>query len=117
MPSENFVIVGGGLAAAKAAEALREQGFDGPIVLVGDERHPPYERPPLSKDLLMGKAEADSVFVHDESWYGEHNVELRLGAAVAPSHRGAAEVRPAAASTVPYRQLLVGTGGTARPPS
>ncbi|WP_163511536.1 NAD(P)/FAD-dependent oxidoreductase [Fodinicola acaciae] len=114
MPSDNFVIVGGGLAAAKAAEALREQQFGGPIVLIGDERHRPYERPPLSKDLLLGKAEADSVYVHDESWYGEHEVDLRLGTAVTAVDRDAHEVRLDDGSTVAYRKLLLATGASPR---
>ena len=71
MSEQRFVIIGGGLAGAKAAEALREQGFDGRLALVGDELHLPYERPPLSKDHLMGKADRDSVRVHPATWYDE----------------------------------------------
>jgi 3-phenylpropionate/trans-cinnamate dioxygenase ferredoxin reductase subunit len=67
MTDPHFVIVGAGLAGAKAAEALREQGFEGPITLVGDEHHRPYERPPLSKEYLTGAAELDTVYVHDEA--------------------------------------------------
>ena len=60
-----YVVVGGGLAGAKAVETLRTEGFDGDVVLVGAEQERPYERPPLSKAVLMGNAERDSVFVHD----------------------------------------------------
>src|ERR671919_58583 len=74
-----FVIVGGGLAGAKAAETLRDEGFDGPIVLVCAEAERPYERPPLSKGYMLGSDERDSAFVHPESWYPEHDVDLRLG--------------------------------------
>ena len=63
----SFVIVGGGLAGAIAAQTLREEGFDGKITLLGQEPHAPYERPPLSKDYLQGKADRDSIFVHPES--------------------------------------------------
>ncbi len=62
--SAAHVIVGASLAGAKAAEALREEGFGGPIVLIGEETERPYERPPLSKDYLLGKAERDTIYVH-----------------------------------------------------
>jgi len=77
--SETFVIVGGGLAGAKAAETLRGEGFTGRIVLVGDETERPYERPPLAKGYLLGKDPRDKAFVHGSAWYGENNVELLLG--------------------------------------
>ena len=67
-----YVIVGASLAGAKAAETLRGEGFGGPVVLIGDETERPYERPPLSKDYLMGKAERESIFVHPAEWYAEH---------------------------------------------
>ncbi|MGH9252002.1 MAG: FAD-dependent oxidoreductase, partial [Acidimicrobiales bacterium] len=73
-----YVIVGGGLAGAKAAETLREEGFDGPVVLVAAEAEAPYERPPLSKGYLLGNDERESAFVHPEPWYAEHDVDLRL---------------------------------------
>src|SRR5829696_9289227 len=78
----SFIIVGGGLAGALAAETLREEGFDGRITLLGEEPHRPYERPPLSKDYLQGKAARDSIFAYAEPWYADHAVELRLGTAV-----------------------------------
>jgi 3-phenylpropionate/trans-cinnamate dioxygenase ferredoxin reductase component len=67
-----MVLVGGGLAGAKAAETLREEGFDGPIVLRGAEREQPYERPPLSKEYLRGETGAAKPFVHDENFYEAH---------------------------------------------
>jgi 3-phenylpropionate/trans-cinnamate dioxygenase ferredoxin reductase subunit len=78
----SFVIVGGGMAGAIAAQTLREEGFDGKITMLAQEPNAPYERPPLSKDYLQGKAERDSIFVHPEPWYAEHAVELSLGSAV-----------------------------------
>lgn len=75
----HFVIVGGGLAGAKTAEHLRTSGFDGRITLITDEQIRPYIRPPLSKDLLLGKAEVEDIFVHPESWYADNDVELQLG--------------------------------------
>ena len=64
---QTFVIVGAGLAGAKAAEALRTDGFDGQVVLLGEEAERPYNRPPLSKDYLQGKSEKDKIYVHPEA--------------------------------------------------
>ncbi|RSN39157.1 FAD-dependent oxidoreductase [Amycolatopsis sp. WAC 04197] len=112
MESPTFVIIGAGLAGAKAAEALRDKGFDGRIVLLGDEGQRPYERPPLSKDMLTGKA--DSAFVHDEGWYSGHEVDLRLGARVTAIHRAAHEVELADGTRVGYTKLLLATGAEPR---
>ncbi|MFC0113017.1 NAD(P)/FAD-dependent oxidoreductase [Kibdelosporangium aridum] len=109
-----FVIVGGGLACAKAAEALRDQGFDGDIVLVTEEQDRPYERPPLSKDYLQGKAERDSAFVHGPNWYDENNVDLRLGVAATAIDRAAHQVRLSDGSSVEYAKLLLATGSSPR---
>jgi hypothetical protein len=79
MAQQTFVIVGGGLAGAKAAQTLREEGFAGRIHLIGAEPERPYERPPLSKAYLTGAADADSSHVHEPGWYDEHEVDLRLG--------------------------------------
>ena len=81
-----IVVVGGGLAAGTAVTTSAE-GFDGPVTVVGAEPHLPYERPPLSKDYLQGKAERDSVFNHPASWYSEHAVDVRLGATATASTR------------------------------
>ena len=82
-----FVIVGGGLAGAKAAETLRAEGFTGEIVLFGDESEVPYERPPLSKDYLLGKKPRESAYVHPAEWYAENSVDLRTGVSVAAIER------------------------------
>src|SRR4051794_16187807 len=76
MADQTFVVVGASLAGAKAAETLREEGFDGRVVLIGAESERPYERPPLSKDHLRGEADA-KPYVHDEGFYAEHDIELR----------------------------------------
>src|SRR5215471_15113595 len=72
---KTFVIVGAGLAGARAAETLRSEGFDGRLILIGDEAERPYERPPLSKDYLRGEAD-EKPFVHDEGFYAEKEIEL-----------------------------------------
>jgi len=110
----SFVIVGASLAGAKAAQALREEGFDGRITLFGDESHQPYERPPLSKDYLQGKAERNTVFVHSEDWYAEHDVDLRLGTEVTSLDAAAHEVTTAAGDRWGYEKLLLATGSTPR---
>ncbi|MGH2887182.1 MAG: NAD(P)/FAD-dependent oxidoreductase [Solirubrobacteraceae bacterium] len=79
MSKRIFVIVGASLAGAKAAEELREQGFDGRIVLVGAESERPYERPPLSKDHLRGESEREKTFVHPEGFYEQQEIELVTG--------------------------------------
>jgi NADPH-dependent 2,4-dienoyl-CoA reductase/sulfur reductase-like enzyme len=115
MPAEPaYVIVGASLAGAKAAETLREEGFGGAVVLIGDEDQRPYERPPLSKGYLLGKDGRDSIFVHEEGWYAEHDVELRLGTAVTAIDRDARRVALAGGETVGYDKLLITTGASPR---
>ncbi|WP_260617461.1 MULTISPECIES: NAD(P)/FAD-dependent oxidoreductase [unclassified Microbispora] len=116
MTPQRFVIVGAGLAGAKAAEALREQGFDGRITLIGAEPHRPYERPPLSKGYLMGTTERAGVFVHPEGWYADHDVELRLGVAATGLDRGAHRVELTDGGAVEYDKLLLATGARPRTP-
>jgi 3-phenylpropionate/trans-cinnamate dioxygenase ferredoxin reductase component len=112
--SQAFVIVGAGLAGGKAAEALRGGGFDGQITLIGEEGHLPYERPPLSKEYLAGKAERDSVFVHDQAWYRDQEIHLLLGRPAAAIERTARQVRLDDGARVPYDKLLIATGSSPR---
>jgi len=109
-----FIIVGGGLAGAIAAQTLREEGFPGRITVLGDEPHRPYERPPLSKGYLQGNADRESIFAHPEPWYAEHAVELRLGTAVTSLDRGARTVTTATGVQLGYDKLLLTTGSTPR---
>jgi 3-phenylpropionate/trans-cinnamate dioxygenase ferredoxin reductase component len=109
-----YVIVGAGQAGAKAAEALRTEDFDGPVVMLGAESERPYERPPLSKGYLLGQAERDSIYVHPASWYGDHDVDLRLGAAATAIDPAAHEVTLAAGDQVGYAKLLLATGSAPR---
>ncbi|POM23514.1 Anthranilate 1,2-dioxygenase system ferredoxin--NAD(+) reductase component [Actinomadura rubteroloni] len=109
-----FVIVGGGLAAAKACEALRDEGFDGRIVLIGREEHLPYERPPLSKGYLQGDSGRDEMVVHDRDWYDRNAVELRLGAEVTAIDPGGRTVTLAGGERIGYDKLLLATGARPR---
>ncbi|MFE3325007.1 NAD(P)/FAD-dependent oxidoreductase [Streptomyces sp. NPDC059176] len=109
-----FVIVGGGLAGAKAAETLRAEGFTGRVILIGDERDHPYERPPLSKGYLSGKEERDSVFVHEPAWYARADIELHLGQPVTSIDREGRSVRLGDGTTVHYDKLLLATGAEPR---
>ena len=108
-----FVIVGGGLAGAKAAETLRTEGFDDEIVLFGDETERPYERPALAKGYLLGKDERDSVFVHGGDWYPEHHVDLRLSAPVTSINRAARTIA-FDGGRLTYDKLAITTGAAAR---
>ena len=109
-----FVIVGAGLAGAKAAETLREEGFEGSVVLVGDEPELPYERPPLSKDYLLGKAERESAAVHPGDWYAGHDVDLRTGVRAERLDPAAHRVHLSTGERLPYVGLLLATGSSAR---
>ena len=108
-----FVIVGGGLAGAKAAETLRAEGFDGDVVLFGSEPERPYERPPLAKGYLLGKDTRDSVFVHSAGWYADNRVDLRTGVTVAMIDP-AAHLVTFDGGTIGYDKLLLATGAHAR---
>ncbi|OAH10299.1 NAD(P)/FAD-dependent oxidoreductase [Streptomyces jeddahensis] len=111
---QTFVIVGGGLAGAKAAETLRAEGFTGRVILICDERDHPYERPPLSKGYLLGKEERDSVFVHEPAWYTQAEIELHLGQVVVSIDRYAKSVRLGDGTLIEYDKLLLATGAEPR---
>ncbi|MEU9758881.1 FAD-dependent oxidoreductase [Streptomyces sp. NPDC047985] len=111
---QTFVIVGGGLAGAKAAETLRAEGFSGRVILLGDERDHPYERPPLSKGYLSGKEARDSVFVHEPAWYAGAEIELHLGQPVTALDRVDRSVRLGDGTVVHYDKLLLATGAEPR---
>jgi len=109
-----FVIVGASLAGAKATEALRQEGFEGRVVLIGEEAARPYERPPLSKKYLRGEADRSTVYVHDESFYDEQAIELRAGSRASGIDAGAAEVVLDDGSRLGYDALLLATGAEPR---
>ncbi|MGW1676994.1 NAD(P)/FAD-dependent oxidoreductase [Saccharopolyspora sp. NPDC002376] len=108
------MIVGAGMAGAKGAEALRALGFDGRISLFGDEPHRPYERPPLSKDYLLGNAEFDAAYVHDENWYLENRVDLQLGMTVQRIDRALRQIELTDGTRIEFDKLLLTTGAHPR---
>ncbi len=115
MSTDNaMVIVGASLAGARAAETLRSEGFEGPVTLIGSEDETPYERPPLSKDYLMGKHGRDKLYVQPREWYGENNVDLRLGTIVTAVDPAAHEVVLNDESRLGYSRLLLTTGSSPR---
>ncbi|MGH9284057.1 MAG: NAD(P)/FAD-dependent oxidoreductase [Acidimicrobiales bacterium] len=112
--SQTFVIVGASLAGANAAQALRSEGFDGRVILVGEEAERPYERPPLSKEHLRGQDEPGSIFVHPEAFYAEQGIELRSSTRVAALHPGDRRVETADGEAIGYDRLLLATGAQPR---
>jgi 3-phenylpropionate/trans-cinnamate dioxygenase ferredoxin reductase component len=109
-----YVIIGASLAGAKAAEALRDAGFDGPITLIGNENERPYERPPLSKGYLLGSSERGVIYVHPLQWYADSRIDLRLGVEATSIDPAAHQVSLADGSTVGYAKLLITTGSSPR---
>jgi 3-phenylpropionate/trans-cinnamate dioxygenase ferredoxin reductase component len=111
---KHIVIVGAGHAGGRAAEAVRAAGFQGRVTLVGSEKHPPYERPPLSKELLAGTIEHAKTYLNPESFYAEKDIALRLGATVGAIDRKAQRIELGDGETIPYDALLLTTGARAR---
>lgn len=110
----DILVIGGGLAAVRAIEELRNQGSSDRIVLIGAEQQLPYERPVLSKGYLLGSDPAESAIVHDQQWYDEHQVEVQLGDAAVSIDRSAKQVRTAARQSHHYDKLLLATGSQPR---
>ena len=109
-----FVIVGGGLAGAEAARTLREEGFDGRLVLLAEESEPPYHRPGLSKDYLRGESSRDALDVHPPAFYAENDIELRLGEPVVELDIRGRQVVLAGGARLRFDALLLATGASAR---
>jgi 3-phenylpropionate/trans-cinnamate dioxygenase ferredoxin reductase component len=114
-PSGNpIVIVGGGLAGGNAAATLREEGFAGPLVLLGREPGVPFGRPPLSKTYLRSEEDLDGWYVRPSGWYAEHQVELRTGAVAAAVDPAAHAITLASGEQLGYAKVLIATGGRNR---
>jgi 3-phenylpropionate/trans-cinnamate dioxygenase ferredoxin reductase subunit len=114
MGDQTHIIVGASLAGAKAAQTLREEGFGGRVVLVGSEDERPYERPPLSKDYLRGEVGREQVYVHDEGFYAEHGIELRLGRTAVSLDTSSNELALDDGERLRYDRLLLTTGAEPR---
>jgi 3-phenylpropionate/trans-cinnamate dioxygenase ferredoxin reductase component len=111
---QTFAIVGAGLAGAKAAETLRQVGFDGRVLLLGAEGERPYERPPLSKDYVRGDFPREKVYVHTAEFYAEHGIELRTSTPVQAIDTAARELVLHSGERVGFDRLLLTTGAEPR---
>jgi 3-phenylpropionate/trans-cinnamate dioxygenase ferredoxin reductase subunit len=114
MQKQTFVIVGAGLAGAKAAETLRSEGFDGRVVLLGAEPERPYERPPLSKEYLRGEAGREKVYVHEDGFYEQNEIELRVRTSVAAIDAAARQAVLESGERVAFERLLLAPGAAPR---
>ena len=112
--AETIVIAGAGHAAGQAVATLKQKAFAGRIVLVGDEPYLPYQRPPLSKKFLAGEMPAERLYFKPASFYGDTNIELRLGTRIAALHRDSRQVSTAAADTIGYDKLILALGSRVR---
>ena len=111
----SVVIIGGGQAGLEAAAALRTQKFDGTITLVCGEPHAPYQRPPLSKDYLLGKQDADGLILRASTYYEKQHIDLILGERVTLIDRQAKAVQLASGGHLPYDYLVLAVGARNRP--
>ena len=114
-PQETFVVIGAGQAGGRAVEAMRAEGFGGRVVLIGAETHVPYERPPLSKQLLISDDEGPArTYIHGEDFYREKDIELRLGMQATHIDRGARHITLSDGDVLDYSKLLLATGSKVR---
>ena len=111
---QTFVIVGAGLAGAKAAEALRTNGFGGKVILIGDEAERPYDRPPLSKGYLLGTTEREKIYIHPAQWHPNTTSTCVWEHGLPKSTAHAHEVNTARGETIGYDKLLLATGSSPR---
>jgi 3-phenylpropionate/trans-cinnamate dioxygenase ferredoxin reductase subunit len=109
-----FMLLGGGLASATAAATLRAECFDGRVIIVGDEPHVPYSRPPLSKDVLRAEKAPEQTWLRPPEWYASKEIELHLGVRAVSVDARTREVEMANGERLAYDKLLIATGGTAR---
>lgn len=114
MTDRTFVTVGAGQTAAVAARTLRRRGFDGRIILIGDEPHPPYQRPPLSKEYLSGAGASDDLWILPEQWCADHNVEIRTGTEVTRVDTATGTVELSGQAPIRADAVLFATGGRPR---
>jgi 3-phenylpropionate/trans-cinnamate dioxygenase ferredoxin reductase subunit len=111
---QTFIIAGASLAGAKAAETLREEGYDGKLMLIGAEPERPYERPPLTKDYLRGESSREKVYVHPEGFYREHDIELITGTTATALDASDARITLDDGRELGYDRLLLTLGAEPR---
>src|SRR5260221_2608930 len=114
MTTDAIVIVGAGHAGGRTAEALRAAGVTAPIRLIGDETHPTYERPPLSKELLTGGIEITGTYIQPVEFWAEHAIALHLASGVTAIDRERRQIRLRDGATLDYASLVLATGGRPR---
>src|SRR5580704_12426351 len=114
MSNDGLIIVGAGLAGAKAAEGARSQGWSGPIRLVGAEPYMPYERPPISKDVLIGRKAPLTASVHDSGYYVNNDIDLLLGGSVSRIDLAEKTVELNGERQIRFAKLILATGSSAR---
>ena len=110
----DYVIVGGGLAGASAIQGIRELDAKGTVLLLCEEKHLPYDRPPLSKKLWFGKTRVEEIFLHDADFYAQHGITVALGAKAIKLDPAEKAVIDANGASYRYGKLLLATGGTPR---
>ena len=110
----SYIIVGGGLAGAAAVEGIRQHDAAGSILLISAEQDPPYDRPPLSKQLWTGAKRVEEIFLHPQSFYTQHSIELKLGTDVVELETAGHIVHDSIGGSFRYNKLLLATGGTPR---
>jgi len=109
-----IVIVGGGQAAGQAVASLRQEGFEGDLIIIGDETHPPYQRPPLSKQYLLKEHGLERVYLRPEKFYADKGIALKLGVTVDAIDTAAQTVTTSEGETIAYEKLLIATGSRPR---
>jgi NADPH-dependent 2,4-dienoyl-CoA reductase/sulfur reductase-like enzyme len=112
--SDGIVIAGGGLAAQRAAETFRREGYEGALRIVCAEPHRPYDRPPLSKEVISGKRDPNSVCFRPQQWYSDNDIDLVLGLRATALPIGQRRVTLSDGSALRYDQLLIATGSRPR---
>ncbi|MBC7559349.1 MAG: FAD-dependent oxidoreductase [Dermatophilaceae bacterium] len=116
MPDHRTIIIGTGIAGVSAAAALRSSGYDGVVVLIGDEPELPYRRPPVSKEVIRGDKFADDIRIKKAQWYDDQDIDLRTGVAVTTIDTAIRSIRLDNDEPLLWDQLLIATGGRARSP-
>ena len=109
-----IVIIGGGQAAGQAAASFRQSGYEGEVVILGEEAFPPYQRPPLSKQYLSGELPLERVYVRAEKFYSDKNIEIRTNTRVTSIATNAKTVTTGDGKQVSFDQLLIATGSRPR---